>query len=262
MPKTKTTKLFALLATCALSAVSTPAFAVEDAEAEAAHHAEEKAESRIVTVQGLGEVMVTPDSMRTSVSVRARARTLAEAREEAGTKTQAVLTALEGLGIQALQVRTVEISVSPIHERQREGDDTPPQIIGYEAESRLSVALRNVEVDVLRAQGSRILDTALAAGANVVGGVQFFLNEPREAHRLALVAAVRDAQQNADVVAGASDVTLTGLKTISTETVQSYGYAQQAMISEDMVTSVGGFPVEPGEIQVSAQVTATFLFKE
>lgn len=258
---TKTTRIFVLLATCVMSAVSMPAFAVEDADTEPAN-SEEEAESRRVTVAGLGEVMVEPDSMRTSVSVRARAETLSQARAEAGTKTRAVLQALEGLGIQALQVRTVEITVNPILERQAVGDDTPPRIIGYEAESRLSVALRNVSIEELRALGSRILDTALAAGANVVGGVDFFLNEPREAHRLALAAAVRDAQENAKVVADTANVTLSGLHTITTVAAESYGYAQQAMMSDALETSVSGFPVEPGEIRVTTQVTASFLFTE
>ncbi|WP_437648303.1 SIMPL domain-containing protein [Sorangium sp. So ce362] len=255
---TNTTKLFALLATCVISAVSAPALALGGAGTQAAN-AENAAASRLLTVAGRGEVMLKPDSLRTSISIQARAATLAQARAEAGSKTRAVIAALEGLGIQALQVRTVEIAVTPIPERQRPGDDTPPRIIGYEAESRLSVALRDVTVKELRAHGSRILDTALAAGANVVGGVDFFLSKPREAHRLALAAAVRDAQENAKVVAGAANVTMSGLRTIKTAAAESYGYAQQAM-KADVVETVNGFPVEPGEIRVTTQVTASFLF--
>lgn len=262
MPKTKTTKLFTLLATCALSAVSAPAFAAEDAEAEAAHHAEEKAESRTVTVQGLGEVMVTPDSMRANVSVRVRGPSLAQARTDAARRTRTVIMSLEGLRIQALDIQTEQISVTPVPERQPEfGEATPPRIIGYDAESRLTVTLRDVSIEQLRAQGSRILDTALAAGANSVGGVQFFLNEPREAHRLALAAAVRDAEANAQVMAGAANVTLSGLSSLSTEVERGYAYGQAALYSME-VAGATSFPVEPGDITVTTQVIATFRFDD
>ena len=70
---------------------------------------------------------------------------------------------------------------------------------------------------------------------------------------------MRDAQENAKVVAGAANVTVSGLRTIKTVVAESYGYAQQAMVA-DAVETVTGFPVEPGEIRVTTQVTASFLF--
>jgi len=259
---TRTQNLFALVAACVMSAFSAPTVTAQAADVEPAD-SENDESSRLVTVAGLGEVMVQPDSLRTSVSIRARAATLAQARAEAGSKTRSVIQALERLRIEALQVRTVEITVTPILERREPGDETPPGIIGYEAESRLSVALRDVSLEDLRTLGPRILDTALGAGANVVGGVDFFLNEPRDAHRLALAAAVRDAEANAKVMAGAANVTLSELKKLSSEVAESFGYMQQSAVYEDSAeTSVTGFPVEPGEIQVTTRVTASFLFTE
>ncbi len=263
---TNTTKLskrgpwLAVVATCVMSAFSAPAFAAESQIGQQPAKAAKSAVSRTVTVAGLGEVMVAPDSLRTRISIRARAETLEQARREVASKTRSVMQALETLGIPALQVRTVEITVTPIPERQKQPDAaTPPRIIGYEAESTLSVALRGVAPDTLRSLGPKILDTALAAGANVVGGIDFFLSKPREAHRLALAAAVRDAEQNAKVMAGAARVKLHGLKTLSTEGGQTYEYAQQAKYGADEAGAIG-FPVEPGEIRVTTQVTATFVF--
>ncbi|MDC0743924.1 SIMPL domain-containing protein [Polyangium mundeleinium] len=260
---TNTTKLFALLATCMMSAVSTPAFSgVPSKSADT-----EDTDAYTVTVSGLGEVMVAPDSLRTSISIRARAETLAEARAVAGRNTRSVIQALEGLRIQDLQVRTVEITVTPIPERQPEGlgETTEPRIIGYQAESSLSVALRAVGFEALRVQGPRILDAALGAGANVVGGLDFFLSQPREAHRLALAAAVADAEANARVVAGAAKVELRGHRTISTEVVGIFE-PQQAMYAAAEMGAGGenviDFPVEPGEIRVTTQVTASFDFEE
>ncbi|MDI1445575.1 SIMPL domain-containing protein [Polyangium sp. 6x1] len=266
----KTTKLFALLATCMMSVVSANAFAdASAAQANAEEDTEDQAvtvtvaAAQTVTVVGLGEVMVMPDSLRTSISIRARAETLAEARAEAARKTRAVMQALEELRIQDLQVRTAEITVTPIPERQPEvGESTEPRIIGYQADSTLSVALRGVGREVLRVQGPRILDSALGAGANVVGGIDFFLSKPREAHRLALAAAVRDAEENAKVMAGAASIELRAHRTLSTEVATSIDYAQQALYSGAMEAGTVEFPVEPGEIRVTAQVTVSFEFTE
>jgi uncharacterized protein YggE len=256
-----TSKLFALLATCVMSAISAPALAAEAQAAPQSSTSSCAAVSRVLSVAGLGEVMVQPDSLRTSVSIRARAESLERARVEVAEKTQAVIAAMTALRIPSLQVRTVEITVTPIPERESQpGDTTTPRIVGYQAESTLSVALRSVASENLRVLGPQILETALASGANVVGGIEFFLSKPREAHRLALAAAMQDAEANAKVVAGAARIKLRGVKSISTESGLVYGYAQQAMSAEVMEANAVGFPVEPGEIRVTTQVTASFVF--
>lgn len=125
-------------------------------------------------VDGLGEISLPPDSLRTSVSVEIRAEALEYARAEAATKTRAIMTALQELHIPSLQVRTVEISVSPISEGETEREGVAsPRIIGYAVTSTLSVALKGVSPNVLRVESSRILAAALSAGANATGGVNF-----------------------------------------------------------------------------------------
>ncbi len=252
---------FVVVTTCAISAFSAPALAGVAATVQQSATVQKSAVSRILTVSGVGEVLIKADSLRTSISIRARAASLQQARAEAAGKTRAVIQALEAMKLQSLEVRTVEITVNPITERAKQpGEHESPRIIGYEAESTLSVALKGVAPDKLRADGPRILDVALAAGANVVGGIDFFLSKPREAHRLALAASVQDAAKNAQVMAGAATVKLLGLQTLSSEGGYVFEYAQQSALSGADAAGAVGFPVEPGEIRVTANVTASFQF--
>jgi uncharacterized protein YggE len=252
----------AIVATCVMSVFSTQAFAGKAATTPQSVTVQKTEELRIVTASGVGEVMLMPDSLRTSISIRARAEKLEQAREEAATKTRAVIKALEGLKLQFLQVRTVDITTTPITETIKETtSQTRPRIIGYEAASTLSVALKGVAPDVLRVEGPRVLETALNAGANVVGGFSFFLSKPRDAYRQALAVSIQDAEKNATVMADAAAIRMVGLQTLSTESAQVYEYAQKAVYdSGEGGGGEVGFPVEIGEIRVTAHVTARHLF--
>jgi uncharacterized protein len=243
----------ALGMTCFSSPALASNLAAELSEAAAKH-----TEQRIITIFGTGEVALPADSIRTSVGVETRAATLEAARDEAASKAQAVLSALQSLAIPALEIRTVDISLSPITEANlRPEDITEPRIIGYTASSRLSVALRGASPAELQAAGSKILEAAFTAGANDVGGLEFFLRDPGEARRMALSAAVRDAQANADAVAEAANVRVVELQSLSVEHHERYEFTQKAAF-ESAIS--GGFPVEPGNIQVTAEVTVRVVF--
>ncbi|WP_437991084.1 SIMPL domain-containing protein [Sorangium sp. So ce145] len=214
-------------------------------------------ENRTITIGGIGEVSRPADSMRTSIGVEVREKTLWAARDKAAGRSQAVLAALRGLAIPGLEIRTVDISLSPIRESHVGHEEiTEPRIIGYSASSQLSVALRGASPAELQSAGSRILHAALASGANDVGGLEFFLNDRTEARRSAIAAAVQDAQANAKVVAKAANVRLVDLQSISVVQQERYGFAQQMK----GFGSADGFPVEPGNIRVTAAVTVRVAF--
>ena len=62
----------------------------------------------------------------------------------------------------------------------------------------------------LAARAGRIVDAALAAGANNVGSIDFFLADPSEAEDQALTLAVHNAESDAQTIALAAGVTLAG----------------------------------------------------
>ncbi|WP_437325662.1 SIMPL domain-containing protein [Sorangium sp. So ce381] len=233
--------------------VAADSLAAEEPEA-----ATENAEKRTITIDGVGEVTRPADSMRTSIGVEAREKTLEAARDKAASRSQAVLAALRGLVIPGLEIRTVDISLSPIHESSLAPVElTEPRIIGYSASNQLSVALRGASPAELQAAGSKILQAALTSGANDVGGLEFFLSNPTEARRAALAAAVQDAQASAKAVAKAANIRIVELRSISVGQPERFAYAQQ-MKAE--MGSAGAFAVEPGKLRVTATVTVRVAF--
>ncbi|WP_080682525.1 SIMPL domain-containing protein [Sorangium cellulosum] len=215
---------------------------------------------QVVEVEGSGTVSLPPDSLRTNVSVEIRGESLEAAREEAAARTRAIVSALEGLQIPSLQVRNVGVSVSPIPEGETERDRlAPPRIIGYEATSTVSVILEGAPLDVLRVESSRILEAALSAGANQTSGIRFFLSAPQEAYRAALKASIVDAERNAGAIAEAAKIKLVGWRSVSSAGEDDGGRAWQMAASRIGPRSTT-FPIEPGEIEVTATVRARFRF--
>ncbi|WP_437722216.1 SIMPL domain-containing protein [Sorangium sp. So ce861] len=221
------------------------------------------ADLQVVEVEGSGTVSLPPDSLRTNVSVEVRGASLEAAREEAAAKTRAIVSALEGLQIPSLQVKNVDVSVSPISERETERESVaPPRIIGYEATSTVSVVLEGASIDVLRVESSRILEAALSAGANQTSGIRFFLSAPQEAYRAALKASIADAESNAGAIAQAAKIKLVGWRSVSTPGEEDGRRAWQMQMAAGRI---GGsrsttFPIEPEEIEVTASVRARFRF--
>ncbi|HTN84465.1 MAG TPA: SIMPL domain-containing protein [Sorangium sp.] len=215
---------------------------------------------QMVEVEGFGTVSRPPDSLRTSVSVEVRGEDLKAARDEAAATTRSIIGALERLQIPSLRVRNVNISVSPISERESEpGSTAPPRIIGYEATSWISVVLEGVSIDALRAESSRILEAALSAGANQTGGIRFFLSAPQEAYRAALKASIEDAEKSAGAIAEAARIKLVGWRSVSTAGEERDERAFKTA-ADALGSAATTFPIEPEEIRVTAAVKARFRF--
>lgn len=216
---------------------------------------------RTITTQGHGEVKVRPDSLSVSVSVESRNAQLAAARAENNRKIQAVINALKGLNIPNLKLETQNVQVYPMQsEYQR---DKLPKIIGYQVTNSLNVTVTGAAPDSLGEQGTRIVDAALNAGANNVGGLGFFLNDMGTPRAQALELAVKDARRNADAMARAADVAISGVYTLEGYP-QFGGYPRPmpvyAMKAEAASAPMAQTPIETGETTVISDVTARFKF--
>lgn len=215
---------------------------------------------RLVTTQGHGEVKVRPDSLTVPVTVETRQPTLAEARAENNRKAQAVINALKALNIPGLKLETRSIFVYPIQDEPQRG--RLPRVIGYQAGNSVEATVTGAPVGKLGEYGSRILDTALNAGANQTGGIRFFIADMAAARTQALELAVKDAQRNAEAMAKAANVTLNGVYSLE-GTPQFGGYPMPMMTmkaarsSDEAAVPV---PVETGETTVTSDVTARFRF--
>lgn len=214
-----------------------------------------------ITTQGHGEVKVRPDSLNVNVLLQTKDTKLADARSENNRKTQAIIAALKGLKIPNMKLETQGLNVHPINSYEK-GEML--KVVGYQVNNGVNVTVTGATPDTLSEYGSRIVDSALNAGANNVSGLNFFLDDPAPARGEALDLAVKDARRNADVMAKAADVAISGIH--SMEGSPQFGGFPRPVAMYSMKARGGAAesdasaPVEVGETTVTSDVTIRFKF--
>lgn len=203
-----------------------------------------------LSVTGDGSVPVTPDIAEVDGGVATEAKTAREATELNNTAMTEVMKALKNAGVNEKDIRTTRLSLSPQYPPNR---SLPTQIVGYRATNHVRVKLREL------AKAPIVLDTMIAAGANEIGGISFFVSDPSKPLDKARIEAMADARRKAEIYARAAGVSLgTPLQIVeegaSAPSAFRQGVAMRA--AAPMAT-----PVEPGEQTLRVSVSVTYQIK-
>lgn len=211
-----------------------------------------------ITTSGHGEVKVMPDSMQVTVSVESQASSQEQVRNETNQTMNRILAALKALNIPNRILKTQSVRVYPIYSQQEK--TRLNKIIGYRATNTLSITVTNASPDSLANYSTQIVDTAMNAGAQNVGGISFYVSNLEAPRARALEEAVKDAARNAQVMASAANVTITGLYSLE-GSPQYGGYPQpMAAYSRAEKNGVSPTPVEIGETTITSDITARYKF--
>lgn len=202
-----------------------------------------------ITVSARGETRVTPDRAIVRVGVQTRAATAAAAGRENARLAQRVIAAIKALGIGAEQISTVNYSVYPEH---RQSPNREAEIVGYNVSNTVVVDVRQID------QVGPVVDAALANGANMITGLNFYASNTDEARRTALASAVSRAKAEAEVIARAAGGTLGGLAEAS---VGSYMIPRQYEVTALRVAGAPPpTPMEPGTETLAVDVSTRWYF--
>lgn len=195
-----------------------------------------------IIVTGRGIVEAAPDRAIVTVGAQFTRATAQEAQEVTSMTMAQTLRQVMALGIPRERIQTVEIDLFP----QRR----PPagEIVGYQAVQRARITL-----DDLTLVG-RVLDAAVASGANLLDGVAFTVRDPGAARTRALAAAVQDARASADALAAAA-----GLGTPRIVRIEESG-AVPIRGESLRAAPEAATPVLPGTLSLGAQVRVVFAF--
>ena len=113
----------------------------------------------------------------------------------------------------------------------------------------------------LAERAAAIIDAALGAGANAMGGVDFFLADPSQAQSQALTLAVQNAGDDAETMAKAAGVTLLGVISIEESSAsRTPRFMPLAMSFSGSQRGIAPTPIEVGEITYTSDVTAKYAF--
>lgn len=205
-----------------------------------------------IIASGVGEATVIPDRGMIYFAVETRSATAAGAGAENARIQSAVIAALRGKGILAEHITTAGYSVGP-NERY---DNGQRKVIGY-------IARNTVVVDVQRIdQVGALIDAALNAGANSVGGLRYYSTKFEAIRRSALESAVARAKGDAEVMARAAGGSLGTPIEISANDagIPRPMFDANVRLSAMVASGAPETPVTVGEQKVTVSVTTRWSF--
>ncbi len=205
----------------------------------------------VISTAAQGEVRVNPDRARVWLSVQTRAQSAGDAAAENARRQTAVISALRSLSLPDSQISTRTYTIVP--ETRYDNETRTPRVVSYLVTNSLAVEL----VDV--SSVGRIIDTALASGANEVASIEFYSSRSAESYRAALADAVAHAQAEATVMARAAGGRLGPLLEIANS---DGGWAQpEAKAMQSMSLSAAAVtPIMSGPQTITAAVTGRWIF--
>ena len=201
-----------------------------------------------IVVEAEGRAEAAPDMAILRLGVVAEAEEAETASADMAAAAEAVLGEIAAAGVEPRDLQTSALRVTPQFRRYETARDGPPEIVGYVAETTVTVHVR--ELDALGA----VIDAALTSGANRFDGLGFGLSNPQTAEDAARRAAVAAASRRATLLAEAAGVALGRLELL--EDVSRGGPAP--MMRAEMSLADAGTGIATGEIDIVARVRTTY----
>lgn len=196
---------------------------------------------RTITVTGTGVVKAVPDVAEVSLGVSATAKTARAARAASAARMNRVLAALKARGLAAADIQTSQVSLSPNF------GPTGARVVGYTARNTVTARIRDLDA------AGAVIAAAAGVGANEISGPSLIVSNEKLVYEKALKAAAVDARAHARAIASANGETVGEMRSAS-EGSENVPLAIEA--SSKAYSSAT--PVEPGTVEVQANVTATF----
>ncbi len=198
-----------------------------------------------ITVNGVGTAYGAPDTAVLDLGVSLYHSDVAEGMAQVDQRMQAIREALIAAGVDESDIRTTGLSVWREQQYDQQGNPTTAR---YNVWHNYNVTVRDPE------QVGEVINAAVSAGANNVGGVSFTIADPSPLEREAREQAVADARERAQHLAQLMGVTL-GEPVSIVEGFQG-GVPMVRNAAYDM--GAGGGGVATGQLAVSVNVTVTF----
>lgn len=209
-----------------------------------------------VSVTGEGEARVSPDMAVITLSVLREAETAREALDANNAAMTDVIDALKVRGIEARDLQTSGLSISPQYVYPRDdNDEQRPRIVAYRVTNSLTVRVRDL------AKVGEVLDEAVTLGVNQGGNIAFTNEDLSEALADARTRAVEDAVAKARTLAEAAGASLGDVLRISESSSSAPPRPMDTMVRME-AAAPSPVPVEAGENTHTIQVDMVFELEQ
>ena len=215
-----------------------------------------------VHVSGAGAITVAPDMATITLGVNTQEATPQEAISKNNAAIADVLAAMERLGIDEEDVRTLHFFLHQAMDFDFATGRAVP--MGYNVTNSVQVVVRDLD------KVGDVIAAGVAAGANVSAGVQFGLSDPAPLYYQALALAMNDARNKANAIARSLGMTVGEVSSVMESNMwmvpvagvpmmdMGMGWGSpMAMVAQGGMS--GGVPIAPGDLTVTARVEIVYI---
>lgn len=202
-----------------------------------------------IEVMGEGIATAVPDETIVTLGVSGESDSLGELQADQAGKIEAIINALLALGIPRDNISTAQYTIEP----QYDYIDGKQVFRGYRAVHLLRITIEGAQ------DAGRIIDAAVAQGANMVSDVRFQSSQADEARRKALTLAVRDAEAKALAIAATLGVSLSA---IPCKVMEQPGNRFEPVMfkAAALPAGDGNTAIEPGTLTFKASVRVWYVY--
>lgn len=208
-------------------------------------------ESKTISVGAGGQVQAEADQAVIRVAVEATGPDAPTARQRLAENVSRMRSALTEMGIGEDQIVTAYYDIDQRRHEPRPGGEERPET-EYRAFHAFEITLTETE------RVGEGIDTAVTNGATSVDNVEFTLSQEtrQELRQEALTKAMENARGQADTLASASNLTVTGVHTVSTAEVSVRPHHERVAFAAG--DAGGGTAIDSGPVTVTAQVAVVY----
>ena len=213
-----------------------------------------------LSVSGSGVVSVKPDRAKIQMTISTEASTAKDAAAKNADIFAKFVQALQQAGISKDNVETTRYNIYPVYYYPPQGGQ--PVLTGYKTDQSFVVTVIPENVDQLGTKTGQVIDVAVGAGVNQVSSISFTVADSafKTLQNQALVAALKDANGQAKIIADTLGLKIVAVKSVSYGS--SYPLPYPTPIRDFAGATSAPTEVIPGALQVSANVQMVYLIAQ
>jgi len=206
-----------------------------------------------ITVAGEGKIYAKPDVAIISLGVTNTATTVAEVTKSNTDKMNAVIQAVKDLKIEEKDIQTTNYNLSPLYDYT---EKVGRVFRGYTLNQNVQVKIRDFT------KIGDVLSQATVKGANLVGDLQFTIDNPEQLKEQARAKAIEKAKANAKNLAKESGMSLGKLINVY-ENSNSYPimYSSAKLGMGEAMDSAPAPTIQPGQQEINVTINLTYRVK-
>ena len=208
--------------------------------------AKEEAPVRSITVSGTGSVSVKPDMVSMKFIVKTTGWNCPQTAERNAINTTNTINAIKEAGVPESDISTYDYSITQ--------DNTHAYAGEYTVRNTIAVLIRNVDLT------GKVIDAAVKnnTGANGITSFEYLVSDKATALREARTLAIKNAQDAASLLAGASGCKVNGVLEIR-EDYTSAGRGNEMLYkAASMSNGATPTPITEGNVTITSNVTVKY----